>query len=40
MKAMIGQTGSSDMGSMGDMDSKGASMKGMTMPPKPAPPRR
>lgn len=40
MKAMIGQTGSSDMGSMGDMNSKGAGMKGMTMPAKPVPPRR
>ena len=39
MKAMIGQTGSADMGGM-DMSSPGADMGGMKMPAKPNPPRR
>lgn len=47
MKAMMGQMGSGDMGSMKDMPGmsmpemdKGADMKGMKMPPSPASPRR
>lgn len=39
MKAMIGQTGSPDMGGM-DMSGKGADMSGMKMPAQPTPPRR
>lgn len=40
MKAMIGQTGTADMGATSGMDSKGADTKGMKAPAKPAPPRR
>ena len=40
MKAMIGQTGTADMGSMSGMDSKGADTRGFRAPAKPAPPRR
>ena len=40
MKAMIGQTGTADMGSMDGMDPKGADMKGMRMPAQSVPPRR